>query len=174
MLQQSVCVCAGLTRGCGPCLALLTCLAVPDYTYDFEGNRVKFTDDMYNERVRKMQDKTSTAYNPWSALFQGNKRTWAEYSIFVMIIKAFFTFAIVFMSAARLRQAMLTLVINVVWLCVLSIARPYLDLKATYADIAAKACQIFTLAMSLATNLGTSPKCQPKARACVRCNQRVD
>ena len=49
-----------------------------------------------------------------------------EYSIFVMTIKAFLTLAVVFMAEARLRQAMLTLVINLTWLCVLSFATPYL------------------------------------------------
>jgi hypothetical protein len=73
-----------------------------------------------------MRDKTSQAYNPWSGLFVGNKRAWAEYSIFVMTIKAFLTLAVVFMAEARLRQAMLTLVINLTWLCVLSFATPYL------------------------------------------------
>lgn len=109
---------------------------------------------MYNEKVRAMQDKKGKAYNPWSALFQGNKRAWAEYSIFVMIIKAFMTVGVVFMFEARLRQAMLTLVINVTWFCVLSFASPYLSLKATYTDISSKSSQIFTLGMSLATNLG--------------------
>lgn len=42
---------------------------------------------MYNDKVQAMQDVKSKAYNPWAALFQGNKRAWAEYSIFVMIVK---------------------------------------------------------------------------------------
>ena len=122
-----------------------------DYAFDFEGNRVKFTDGMYNDKVQLMQDKKSKAYNPWAALFQGNKRAWAEYSIFVMIVKAFLTLGVVFMVKARLRQAMLTIFINFTWFCVLNFATPYISLKATYTDISSKSNQILTLGMGLTT-----------------------
>jgi hypothetical protein len=101
-----------------------------------------------------MQDNKSKAYNPWTALFEGNKRTWAEYSVFIMIVKAFSTVGVVFMFAARVRQIILQLVINATWLSVLMLASPYLSPQATYTDIAAKANQIFTLCMSLGAIIG--------------------
>ena len=102
-----------------------------------------------------MQDNKSKAYNPWAALFEGNKRTWAEYSVFIMIVKAFSTVGVVFMFAARVRQIILQLVINATWLSVLMLASPYLSPQATYTDIAAKANQIFTLCMSLGAIIGS-------------------
>jgi hypothetical protein len=68
--------------------------------------------------------------------------------------KAFLTLGVVSMFEARLRQAMLTLVVNVTWFCVLTLASPYLSLEATYTDISSKSNQIFTLGLSLATNMG--------------------
>ena len=124
-------------------------------TYDDEGKQVKFTDDMYINKVRAMQDTKSKAYNPWAALFQGNKRTWAEYSVFIMLVKAFMTVGVVFMFEARIRQIILQMVINATWMSVLMLASPYLSPEATYTDIAAKANQIYTLGMSLGANIGS-------------------
>ena len=102
-----------------------------------------------------MQDTKSKAYNPWAALFQGNKRTWAEYSVFIMLVKAFMTVGMVFMFEARIRQMILQMVINATWMSVLMLASPYLSSEATYTDIAAKANQIYTLGMSLGANIGS-------------------
>jgi hypothetical protein len=102
-----------------------------------------------------MQDTKSKAYNPWAALFQGNKRTWAEYSVFIMLVKAFMTVGVVFMFEARIRQIILQMVINTTWMSVLMLASPYLSPEATYTDIAAKANQIYTLGMSLGANIGS-------------------
>ena len=101
-----------------------------------------------------MQDTKSKAYNPWAALFQGNKRTWAEYSVFIMLVKAFMTVGVVFMFEARIRQIILQMVINATWMSVLMLASPYISPEATYTDIAAKANQIYTLGMSLGANIG--------------------
>jgi hypothetical protein len=124
-------------------------------TYDDEGKQVKFTDGMYINKVRAMQDTKSKAYNPWAALFQGNKRTWAEYSVFIMLVKAFMTVGMVFMFEARIRQIIVQMVINATWMSVLMLASPYLSPEATYTDIAAKANQIYTLGMSLGANIGS-------------------
>jgi hypothetical protein len=124
-------------------------------TYDDEGKQVEFTDSMYINKVRAMQDTKSKAYNPWATLFQGNKRTWAEYSVFIMLIKAFMTVGVVFMFEARIRQIILQMVINAAWMSVLMLASPYLSPEATYTDIAAKANQIYTLGMSLGANIGS-------------------
>jgi hypothetical protein len=110
---------------------------------------------MYINKVRAMQDTKSKAYNPWAALFQGNKRTWAEYSVFIMLVKAFMTVGVVFMFDARIRQIILQMVINATWMSVLMLASPYLSPEATYTDIAAKANQIYTLGMSLGSNIGS-------------------
>ena len=117
---------------------------------------------MYINKVRAMQDTKSKAYNPWAALFQGNKRTWAEYSVFIMLVKAFMTVGVVFMFKARIRQIILQMVINATWMSVLMLASPYLSPEATYTDIAAKANQIYTLGMSLGANIGSRATCNTK------------
>jgi len=120
-----------------------------DYAFDFEGNKVKFTNEMYNVRVKEMLDNKSTSYNPWSQLFAGYTRAWAEYPIFVMFLKVLITLAVVWMFEAKIRQSILVGVITLAWAAVLKIASPYISNEADYTDRSSKLCQVFALAMSL-------------------------
>ena len=59
----------------------------PEYTFDEEGHRVKLTDAVFEKMTNELMDTTSPSYNPWAGLFQGYERPWAEFSVFVMLLK---------------------------------------------------------------------------------------
>ena len=56
----------------------------PDYTFDLEGHNIKFTQEIYEQRMIRMCDIEDKEYNPWVDLFKGYSRTWAEYPVIVM------------------------------------------------------------------------------------------
>ena len=40
-----------------------------DYTFDMEGNKVKFTEEMYQVAMKRMKDKKDKTYNPWVYIY---------------------------------------------------------------------------------------------------------
>ena len=54
-------------------------------------------------QVKEMKVAGTRAYNPWVKLFAGYSRAWAEFPVFVMILKVFFTLGVVWMFEAKFR-----------------------------------------------------------------------
>ena len=45
-----------------------------NFAFDEEGNKVRMTDELYNEKVQALLDEDNVHYNPWAALFDGYQR----------------------------------------------------------------------------------------------------
>ena len=101
-----------------------------------------------------MQDTKSKDYNPWATLFAGKTRAWAEYSVFIMIVKGFLTVGVVLLIEAKFRQSILTLIITMLWTAVIKVSKPYSSADASDNDLVAKMNQIFLLTMGLAAVSG--------------------
>ena len=54
-------------------------------------------------QVKEMKVAGTKAYNPWVKFFAGYSRTWAEFPVFVMLLKAVFTLGVVWMFEAKFR-----------------------------------------------------------------------
>ena len=40
-----------------------------NYRFDAEGNKVKFTEEMYQETLKRMKDSKDKEYNPWVYIY---------------------------------------------------------------------------------------------------------
>jgi hypothetical protein len=108
-------------------------------------NFVEFTDELYQ---RRMKEDESQVHSPFLFLYHGYERRWAYYKAVVMVLKLLLALAVI-VPSAPINQAIVALVVMVVYTSVTAYTTPFIDGRKDKTEMSGKICGCLTLLFAI-------------------------
>lgn len=107
----------------------------PSKRYNEDGELVDYTDDMYFQDVTHNLDQVAC---PYSFLYKGYERRWSSYKVWVMVMKLLVVLPVVFLFEKQVAQALVTLLILIVFAAMSMFTTPFVNPHADVMDISGR------------------------------------